>query len=89
MNDAVQEEPPTGHPREAPSDADVQTLIQSIQDASSAPPPTTTTTTNLDEFDQGEYWDYSSMAPLNAVSAVSSSLAPQAGGKRQVALPMS
>lgn len=88
MNDAVQEEPPTGHPREAPSDADVQTLIQSIQDASSAP-TTTTTTTDLDEFDQGEYWDYSSMAPLNAISAVSSSLAPQAGGKRQVALPTS
>lgn len=86
MNGAV-DEVSNGHTREAPSEAEVQTIIQSIKEASSlasgptSPPlPTTTTTTNtntllqndLDQFDEGEYWDYSSMAPLNAASAVSS-----------------
>lgn len=69
-----------GHSRKPPSEAEVQELIHSIKEtsSSSAPRPTTdceTTDTpphELDEFDEGEYWDYSSMAPLNATSAVSS-----------------
>lgn len=75
MNGAV-DELPNGHTREAPSEAEVQTIIQSIKDASLSPlrattTTTTTTTNDLDQFDEGEYWDYSSMAPLNAASAVS------------------
>lgn len=77
MNGAVDEdELSNGHTHEAPSEAQVQTIIQSIQDASSLPLrpdtiTTDTTTDHLDQFDEGEYWDYSSMAPLNAASAVS------------------
>lgn len=48
-----------------PTEAEVQTIIASIAEVSSEPPSDT------NEFDEGAYWDLSSMAPLNAVSAVS------------------
>lgn len=63
-----------------PTEAEVQTIIQTIRDASSAPtdagptsPPRRTDSPlqEADPFDEGAYWDLSSMAPLNAVSAVS------------------
>lgn len=56
-----------------PTEAEVQTIIESIREASSRPtsPPPTTEPTTTTEFDEGAYWDLPSMAPLNAVSAVS------------------
>lgn len=71
----------------APTDAEVQTIVQSIKDASTATTvaPTSSRSPELQphqdqtdpqppqagEFDVGEYWDLSSMAPLNQVSRVS------------------
>lgn len=60
-----------------PTEAEVQSIIQSIKDASTPQPHTSPATPEFDppiqdEFDEGAYWDLSSMAPLNAVSAVSS-----------------
>ena len=71
----------------APTDAEVQSIVQSIKDASTAATvaPTSSPTPELQphqdqtnsqppqpgEFDVGEYWDLSSMAPLNQVSRVS------------------
>lgn len=52
------------------SEAEVQTIIESIREASSGPTSPSPTTEPV-EFDEGAYWDLSSMAPLNAVSAVS------------------
>lgn len=54
-----------------PTEAEVQTIINSIKEASSgatSPPPAFAP---VDEFDEGAYWDLSSMAPLNAASTVS------------------
>lgn len=52
-----------------PTEAEIQTITESIREASARPTsPSPTTTT---EFDEGAYWDLPSMAPLNAVSAVS------------------
>lgn len=75
----------------APTEAEVQTIVQSIKDASAAVPvaPTSSPSPGPEsqqsplqdetssqppqpaEFDLGEYWDLSSMAPLNQVSRVS------------------
>lgn len=71
----------------APTDAEVQTIVQSIKDASTAatvaptssqsPKPHPPQEQSISqppqpgEFDVGEYWDLSSMAPLNQVSRVS------------------
>lgn len=74
----------------APTEAEVQTIVQSIKDASSAVPVAPTSSRSPEpqppqdqapsqppqppqptEFDVGEYWDLSSMAPLNQVSRVS------------------
>lgn len=71
----------------APTEAEVQTIVQSIKDASSALPVAPTSSRSPEpqppqdqttsqppqpgEFDVGEYWDLSSMAPLNQVSRVS------------------
>lgn len=73
--------PPAEHDDRAtpPTEAEVQTIIQSIRDASSAstasgprtPARTDAPPQEADPFDEGAYWDLSSMAPLNAVSAVS------------------
>ncbi|KAI3401749.1 hypothetical protein diail_9413 [Diaporthe ilicicola] len=69
----------------SPTEAEVETIIQSIKDASSIAPAVPTSSSRspepqpdsqpqppqpslLDEFDEGEYWDFSSMAPLNQVS---------------------
>lgn len=66
-----------GNSATPPTEAEVETIIESIREASSrptSPSPTTaelTTTTTTTEFDEGAYWDFPSMAPLNAVSAVS------------------
>lgn len=54
-----------------PTEVEVQTIIASIKEASSEHPPPTTPSSDYHEFDEGVYWDLSSMAPLNAVSAVS------------------
>lgn len=71
----------------APTEAEVQTIVQSIKDASTAVPVAPTSSRSPEpqppqdqsisqppqpgEFDVGEYWDLSSMAPLNQVSRVS------------------
>lgn len=64
-----------GNSATPPTEAEVQTIIESIREASSRPtspsPTTAELTTTTDEFDEGAYWDLPSMAPLNAVSAVS------------------
>lgn len=58
-----------------PTEAELQTVTESIKEASARPtspsPTTTEPTTTTTEFDEGAYWDLPSMAPLNAVSAVS------------------
>lgn len=67
-------EPPieNGNNSTPSTEAEVQNIIASIKEASSRPStPTTTSSPDIDEFDEGAYWDLSSMAPLNAVSAVS------------------
>ncbi|KAG6362109.1 hypothetical protein INS49_010338 [Diaporthe citri] len=66
-----------------PTEAEVQTIVQSIKDASAVPvAPTSSRSPEPQsprdqsisqppqpaEFDVGEYWDLSSMAPLNQVS---------------------
>ncbi|KUI60010.1 Peroxisomal coenzyme A diphosphatase 1, peroxisomal [Cytospora mali] len=56
-----------------PTEAEVQEIIQSIRDASAAPtsPPATAASPihpDESEFDEGAYWDLSSMAPLNESS---------------------
>ncbi|ROW01727.1 hypothetical protein VSDG_01969 [Cytospora chrysosperma] len=51
-----------------PTEAQVQEIVQSIRDASSAATSLPATTTSPAEFDEGAYWDLSSMAPLNAGS---------------------
>lgn len=90
MNGAMQEDLSNGHtpnpPAEQdddglapPTEAEVQTIIESIREASSgltspprvdSPPPPPQDVVD-DEFDEGAYWDLPSMAPLNTVSAVS------------------
>ena len=71
----------------APTEAEVQTIVQSIKDTSTATTlaPTSSRSPELQtdqdeataqppppgEFDVGEYWDLPSMAPLNQVSRVS------------------
>ncbi|KAJ0107904.1 hypothetical protein J7T55_007116 [Diaporthe amygdali] len=79
----------------APTEAEVQTIVQSIKDASSTAPAAPTSSSRSsqprpeiqtdpsqppqpDEFDEGEYWDLSSMAPLNQVSRSESPPAVQA-----------
>lgn len=84
MSRAIEQVLPNGHGPEStaehkndatpPTEAEVQTIIESIREASSratSPSPTTTELTTTTEFDEGAYWDLPSMAPLNAVSAVS------------------
>lgn len=81
--------PSQGHHDEntAPTEAEVQTIVQSIRDASAATCAATTSLPSPEphspqdptpsqpprpgEFDVGEYWDLASMAPLNQVSRVS------------------
>lgn len=63
-------------PSAPPTEAEVQTIIQTIKDVSGSSPPSPTPSQHSyfssdDELDEGAYWDLSSMAPLNAVSAVS------------------
>lgn len=80
MSGATEEVLSNGHEIEAPpekdniatplSEAEVQTIIESITEASSGP-TSPFPTSEPAEFDEGAYWDLSSMAPLNAVSAVS------------------
>lgn len=60
-----------------PTEAEVQTIIQTIRDVSSGPTSPLRTDDKSsplgqpDDLDDGAYWDLSSMAPLNAASAVS------------------
>lgn len=60
-----------------PTEAEVHTIIQTIRDVSSGPtsPPRSPAPPrdpdHPDHLDDGAYWDLSTMAPLNAVSAVS------------------
>lgn len=60
-----------------PTEAEVHEIIQSIRHASApTSPPTAASPTSRGqpdelEFDEGAYWDLSSMAPLNASSKVS------------------
>lgn len=74
-----------------PTEAEVETIVQSIKDASSTAPAAPASSSRSpepqldsqpqpphppqpplpDELDEGEYWDLSSMAPLNQASRVS------------------
>lgn len=54
-----------------PTEGELQTIINSIKDASSRPTSPPAPSAASDEFDEGAYWDLPSMAPLNPVSAVS------------------
>lgn len=57
-----------------PTEAEVRTIIQTISDVSSGPtslPRSPSPPRDADHLDIGAYWDLSTMAPLNAVSAVS------------------
>ncbi|ROV99921.1 hypothetical protein VMCG_06163 [Cytospora schulzeri] len=51
-----------------PTEAEVQEIVQSIRDATAPAPTSPPTITSSTEFDEGAYWDLSSMAPLNASS---------------------
>ncbi|KAL1861699.1 8-oxo-dGTP diphosphatase [Diaporthe australafricana] len=87
------EQPPNGHnapdpehhdDSAPPTEAEVETIIQSIKDASSTAPAAPTSSSRSpepqpdsqpqppqllpDELDEGEYWDLPSMAPLNQAS---------------------
>lgn len=80
MSGATEQNLSNGHGLESPAEKDnsattlseveVQTIIESIREASSGP-TSPSPITEPAEFDEGAYWDLSSMAPLNAVSAVS------------------
>ncbi|CAN8099027.1 unnamed protein product [Discula destructiva] len=50
-----------------PAEVDVQAIIQSIKETSSET-ASSPLCADLDDLDEGAYWDLSSMAPLNAVS---------------------
>lgn len=81
--------PNQGHYDEitAPTEAEVQTIVESIRDASTATSVGTTSSPSTelqiprdpaplqppqpDELNVGEYWDLASMAPLNQMSRVS------------------
>lgn len=78
---AEETSPVEGHEDKPPSPAEIETISQAVKDASTPPEeqdeqdddrPQVEEPAKEEEDDQGAYyWDASTMAPLNASSAVS------------------